>query len=625
MLNLLQKSKKTDFLLDSMQSAVPFVCVHDKNKFPEIKGYHEEGRLTFFAESFTENLVMLRKIFEFLDEAELSYSPRQVVLDFYWTLSLDKDRKMAQIELKEYEDPVFPEEVDQDIDLTDNILKLVEVKGENGEVLDMKAEGIDFSFSPTWSLRQLLKKVIPEVTYKESKEMFNTPAYTKLVEHSKKDPTMDPAFLSRMFPSDIVNMRESLRIVLLLLMLITTPGFYSDSSYDNAAVVFGIAQKALTIETIEQLCTGMLGNDRVVYMKIVCCVALLLCNPAGDYATIPMLLNVTLISLAFEDKYDEYTISSLFSQLRENCVLIRNLGNPITTFNLYTLNSQADGTAGVMMPNGDIVLMGPNVDVKDKKVEIDDKILSTFYSEQPKAVTIDHIKRQYFKLLKNTLKYAMYGFSEGVVVLLFDGFFFKIWVTSVPSQIVAILACILIGLVLCDDLGQRFLGFLMEKYFLFVVVSALAVLGDSAATSEGFVTDSSSIAAHQFNFTTSVFPLASIITVIGALYWQAKFLSDFNLEMFAIESNKTGITALTIRHLATNQPSKLSASECSVIINYFCGRAEGKKSVKLTHYAAKNWWMHHSLHAREITDEDVTEFLNKHVSKPDDEPGDDKA
>ena len=396
-----------------------------------------------------------------------------------------------------------------------------------------------------------------------------------------------------------------------MILGLCTPAIYG-RAHDkaNAEVVFSTMKQVITVDTLEGICSGNLGRDSVIFLKLICCACLLVVNVAKDWAALVMLINYALVfSLEGKDglgvigdvgKYDEYTPLSVLARSNDFGILIRNAFSPFTGWCIYADRHHE----GIAMPNGDVVFVGDQVQAGRSDCPTKSN-LETGYKEIA-VLSVKRLKQQIPSLVKTTSNILLAGFLAACGIVLLDGFFFGVWVQNPVSQIVVIIGTVLFSVKFCDDLTQRFVAYNMNKHFTLVIIIALAAAQNVAVSKVGWVQDSSQIDKKE-----QIFPLASLVILIGVvLTLLVKMDADFSLEKSIFKSNNTGLTQVSINNIVKGNFDALEANELAALIDYFATRLE-KDTSSVLKYSLKKLWIDHRMAAiTSLQDHHIAAFLD---------------
>ena len=304
----------------------------------------------------------------------------------------------------------------------------------------------------------------------------------------------------------------------------------------------------------------------------------------------------------YAGKYDEYTLLSAMARSNDFGLVVRNAFDTDPDWTIYVDRHNE----GVVMPNGDVVFVGDQVQATQAEPATKTN-LDTEHKEVA-VLSIKQVKEQIPALVKKTSGYLGGGFVAATGLVLLDGFFFGIWVHNPVSQVVIILAMILISVMICDDLTQRFVAYNMNKHFTFIIIIALAAAQNVAVSNVGWVQDSSQIDKSQ-----DIFPLASLVILLGVVSTiLIKMDLYFSPEKSIFRSNNTGLTRVSMDKIVNGNFDALEVTELAALIDYFAVRVEGKDDTdNVSKYSLKKLWIDHRMAAMgSLQDGDIAKFLD---------------
>lgn len=561
-------------------------------------GYEKEGCVIFRFDTDKDNIYCFQKIYNELERLRPDgFSSKQMLLDFIWSCVYnDEHSKFYQISLQSFEDlDVKEHDEDMVLDLTGPIRPHIHATPSH--------EGSQFEFKPAITWIDLMCMIVNQSSLANLSSLLQPKSISKLIAMSGCAPDLLPVYCKRWsdaHPPDSVSV--IVRVAYLLTMLGSTPGFYDGSNNTNAQVMFSIMKQAIIIDCLGQMCQGNLGRDRDIILRLVCCTALMFLDLAGDYATILTLVSYAVLINLEEEKYDEYPVLSMLDGSTNSGFLISNVKAPAHDWLLYANEAHE----GVIMPNGDVIFLTNGL--KPKLTDFDLKLLDSD-NETIAVLSVSDLKGRLKELVQRSAKIIFGGITAASLLLLIDGFFIG-WLTRAPnSQVTAIVGFILFFLMFCDDLTQRFLSYTMNKYFVLVIVTALAVAQNTALSNHGVLNDST-----QADTKKLIFPIASLIVLIGAVAWWVKAGSFFSIDRSLFKSNKTGITFFTLRNIINRKTNSLSETECAALLEGLAGRADSdKNSAECNKFSQKYWWYKVTIILNSIEDEDIDQFVKKYL------------
>ena len=260
-----------DALMEIIQCCIPVPCDDVKvdedapNKF---EAYKSDGDVVYFIwiDRNVDNLNFLLEVRRMLHREGVSFSYRQLVKEFYWSLTIAKKTKIVQVSGRRYEPPVYPQPSQTTI-MPQALQTYVKTMSNH-----------QLCFEATLTCQTLVTKFFSKILYSELTEFLNMstmPGIIRFLSGGKQVNALKPDFIKFNGLISKMEPRFILRMIYLIILAGSTPAIYSGQRDKlNAEVVFTTMKQVIIIDTLEGICRGHLGRDAVIVMKLVSCICL---------------------------------------------------------------------------------------------------------------------------------------------------------------------------------------------------------------------------------------------------------------------------------------------------------------------------------------------------------------